>query len=128
MEEWYRSDGWGDLPEGPARMIVDRAIMMREATGRLVELARSAGDVDDAREAIQAGADVNHTFPNGLTPLHLLAMHHGFTPNNRMFADLLLQSGAAPFARDGDGETPLDVAHRWGNQSMIHTYQSFRLI
>ncbi|HUF47892.1 MAG TPA: ankyrin repeat domain-containing protein [Vicinamibacterales bacterium] len=79
-----------------------------------VEAARR-GDIEAIRALVQAGADVNATQGDGLTPLHWAAER-----GDRALAEVLLHAGANVRAvtRIGD-HTPLHVASRTGSASVV---------
>ncbi|KAG9311679.1 ankyrin repeat-containing domain protein [Chiua virens] len=72
------------------------------------------------RFLIREGAMVNTTAPNGDTPLHLV-LRHGFDSdpyisyNAWEFAQILLNNGSDPTARNMDGQTPLIMAEEKGH-------------
>jgi len=67
-------------------------------------------DVEDVRKHLDAGKDVNHVFPDGERPIHVVAKSmHGKGEMIR----LLVERGAEVDARDGDGKTAWDL--RWGD-------------
>ena len=65
-------------------------------------------------------ADVNTRNPGGRTPLHIAARWND-TPEMISF---LLGIGADPAARDQDGMTPLEVAHREGHDAVIRALEA----
>ena len=64
-----------------------------------------AREVEIVEHLIRAGADVNGKNREDTTPLH----EAGFMGHDEIAA-LLLQNGASPEARDGNGQTPLNYA------------------
>lgn len=97
---------------------------MNPATENLFD---SITDINPAgvRIALIQGADVNARHPLGkLTPLHLACWMHGkrttrslrTSPETELIAQLLLDAGADPTARDGAG----DLAKQAGLDSSCH--------
>lgn len=83
------------------------------ASGTLADAAR-ADDLDQSRQLISAGADVNLPEPDGTTPL-LWAVYN-VSP---ALVDMLLAAGADPNTPNALGITPLLQASRYGNAEMI---------
>ena len=67
--------------------------------------AAHQGNIEDVRQHLAAGVDVNAKNVGGGTPLHYAA-----TSAQKEIAKLLIAKGADVNARDDDGETPLDTA------------------
>ena len=74
-----------------------------------IHLAASRGAVRELQVLIQHGADIEARgdMDSNCTPLHLSVLMGHLDAT-----EFLLKSGADPFARDSDGETPLDYAKR----------------
>ena len=83
------------------------------ASGTVAEAA-SAGDITQARELIDAGADVNQPQADGTTPL-LWAVY----TSSQELVQLLLDAGADPDVPNKLNITPLLQASRYGNADMI---------
>jgi len=79
----------------------------QEATEALFQAARS-GNLNDAKAALDAGADPTARDDEQMTPLHW-AVVGGDTD----LARLLIEKGADPAARDDQQWTPLHLA-AWG--------------
>lgn len=79
--------------------------------------AAQAGDVEQVRDLLRQGADVNAAQSDGLTALHWAAMN-----NDTELAGVLLYAGATvrPLTRVG-GYTPLHLAARSGHAEVIQT-------
>ncbi len=71
----------------------------------------SGGQVDRVREAIRA----NPGFANKVQPGWGTALHEAARSGRADTAELLLKNGSDVNARDGEGETPLHVAAKWGD-------------
>jgi uncharacterized protein len=83
------------------------------ASGSLIDAARS-GDLDQVRELVDAGADVNLPQADGSTPL-LWAAYHSYPE----MVTALLEAGADPDAANQFGITPLLQASRYGDTPVI---------
>lgn len=83
------------------------------ASGTLADAA-SAGDLDQARELLNSGADVNLPQPDGTTAL-LWAVYN----SSMDLVPLLLDAGADPNVANDLHITPLIQASRYGNTEMI---------
>ena len=68
--------------------------------------AAKFGHTDIAKLLIEHGADVNAREGFGQTPLHLMAAYSG----NRNIAQLLIEKGADVNAKNKLGQTPLQIA------------------
>ncbi len=73
------------------------------------------GDVDAAKEAIDAGASPKYTNAHGLTPLHVCA--GGMGPASMM--KLLIEAGAEVNAQDKEGWTPLVLVSSSGQIPLL---------
>ncbi|MDH1657963.1 ankyrin repeat domain-containing protein [Pseudomonas mosselii] len=65
------------------------------------------GDIEEARQLIKDGADVNARNKNGTTPL-MYAKTYAFSTGNITLIELLLKNGADIDARDNAGKTAAD--------------------
>jgi hypothetical protein len=72
------------------------------------------GDVEEVRELLEKGADVNAKNNDGWTPLHDAAGH-----DHVDFARLLVENGADVNAKNNDGKTPIDIAREKGHNDIV---------
>ena len=63
--------------------------------------------LESARVAIELGADVNHTDLDGTAPVHTAAQR-----NYATIVELLAKHGADLTVKNGNGQTPLEIAER----------------
>lgn len=79
--------------------------------------------LDQIREKVNTGTDINMQDHNGATPLHL-----AMNVNSRELTDLLISLGADIKAEDFDGKTPLHWAAATGTSEnidrLLHSYAS----
>lgn len=72
-------------------------------------------DIEKVKSLICQGVDVNgYQDCAKLRPLHF-AVQYDFMPGVKS----LIAAGANPFAQTSDGETPLDIAKLYKNETMI---------
>lgn len=71
--------------------------------------------LDDLRQALELGADVNESGPHGARPLH----HAILRGRPRPFVELLVAHGADPAAVDGHGRKPAELAARSGDTETV---------
>lgn len=76
-----------------------------DPTQLLFDTAQKENNLEKAKKAIEAGANVNAKDKDGDTPLHLAVRF-----NDLGLVQLLLKNGADPTIKDMYGETPLDWA------------------
>lgn len=71
--------------------------------------------LEDLRQALELGADVNESGPHGARPLHhAIVRGRGFP-----FVQLLVAHGADPAAVDGHGRTPAELAAHSGDAQTV---------
>ena len=71
--------------------------------------------LDDLRQLLDLGADINESDPQGATPLH-----HAITRGRPLaFVRLLVERGADPSAKDGLGRTPAALAALGGDAQTV---------
>ncbi len=88
-----------------------------QAMGEL-HSAALRGDVETARNLLDAGANVNEKDGRGRTPLHCAA-----DANSPEMIQLLLERGADPTLVDHTNSTPLDQADKNGQQDAFRILQ-----
>jgi ankyrin repeat protein len=71
--------------------------------------------LDDLRQALELGADVNESGPHGARPLH----HAIVRGRTRPFVQLLVEHGADPADVDGHGRTPAELAAHTGDADTV---------
>jgi len=71
--------------------------------------------LEDLRQALELGADVNESGPHGARPLH----HAIVRGRTRPFVQLLVAHGADPAAVDGHGRTPALLAAQSGDAETV---------
>ncbi|MFQ5937799.1 MAG: ankyrin repeat domain-containing protein [Acidiferrobacterales bacterium] len=76
--------------------------------------AARKGDLDQVKQLIAAGANVNAKDKNGITPLHSAAVG-----NHREVAQALIASGADVNSKTNNGMAPLHLATFWGHAEMV---------
>lgn len=79
-----------------------------------IHVAVSAGNLEQTKRLMSAGAAVNETLKNGFTPLHVAA-EKGF----KDLASLLIAQGADINAQNNSGETPLHLAAKMGHRDLV---------
>lgn len=85
-----------------------------------VEYWSCLGNVDQVRQAIEEGGDINASSDGGYTALH------GAVENDHIeVVRMLLAAGARTDLRLDSGETPLDFAIRLGRGEIIHLLRRF---
>ncbi|NXE58165.1 PP16A phosphatase, partial [Casuarius casuarius] len=96
---------------------IETAMAEHGITQEKIEEARAAterGMVEDIRQLIQAGADLNAPLDHGATLLHV-ASANGYLEA----AELLLEHKASMSAKDEDGWEPLHAAACWGQIQLV---------
>ncbi|KAE8607053.1 hypothetical protein XENTR_v10010982 [Xenopus tropicalis] len=124
-----------------------RAARVRFAQGAVFMAACSAGDRDEVRELLAAGAPINGTNVDGLTALHQACIdeniemvqflvengsnvnqpdNEGWTPLHAAascgfvsIAQFLITNGASVAAVNSEGELPLDVSHESAMEKLL---------
>ncbi|MEM4137926.1 MAG: ankyrin repeat domain-containing protein, partial [Candidatus Anstonellaceae archaeon] len=84
-----------------------------ELTANLSELlilVSKSGDIQQVKQLIEKGANINSTDKYGYTPLHFAAKS-----GNTKVAEFLIKSGSDVNAKNKDGYTPLHFAAQSGN-------------
>lgn len=76
--------------------------------------AAKTGDVDQVKQLITEGANVNAADTTGITPLHSAAVG-----DHIAVAELLIAKGADVNAKTDNGVTPLHLATFWGHDDMV---------
>jgi len=98
------------------RNVVQSDLVLRNTGGQtMLHLATIENDEDTVRKLVAAGADVNATDSDGLTPLHCAC---AFNADGRIVA-LLVKHGADPHARAAGGTVPLHEAARHGHPKVV---------
>ena len=80
--------------------------------------ASGSGDIDEVRELISEGADVNAKNANGNTPLYFVSYGEG----NVGIAKLLIDAGAEVNARDNYGNIPLHIAIEFRKAGVVKVF------
>ncbi|KAM9302332.1 protein phosphatase 1 regulatory subunit 12A-like [Gastrophryne carolinensis] len=105
LSRWLGSEtercGLTDSSRRPARV--------RFAQGAVFMAACSAGDQEEVRELLAAGAPINGTNVDGLT-----ALHQACIDENIDMVQFLVESGASVNQQDNEGWTPLHAAASCG--------------
>ena len=78
------------------------------ASERALLEAAKKGNIEEVKQHIAAGTDVNAKDKYENTPLHLAAIY-----DHKEVAELLIAEGADVNAKDVDVTTPLDLAIKW---------------
>ncbi len=103
---------------------VDEAVTAKKITPLMVvasepppesrtrKLLQTSDSIAVARELVRRGANVNAVTVDGITPLMIAAAR-----DNAPMIGFLLQAGAKPEARNGEGETARDIAAKNDNGS-----------
>ncbi|MBI3925998.1 MAG: ankyrin repeat domain-containing protein [Armatimonadetes bacterium] len=111
----YISQGDDVFLRGPAESLVEALVSIGASAEGLssVLLIRRAelGPTQGVQQALEAGADPNHTLPDGVTPLYAAARTGAVEA-----VELLLKAGARV---TGPGLSPLVAAAESGNQAMV---------
>ncbi len=71
--------------------------------------------LDDLRQVLELGADVNESGPHGARPMHHAILRGRSLP----FVQLLVAHGADPAVVDGHGRTPAELAARSGDVATL---------
>ena len=90
--------------------IIERVRSLYESD---IEAAVRKGDLDEVRQLIEAGTDINTTDETGATPLHWAA-----DASHTAIAELLISKGADVNATANDGFRPLHFAANAGSTAM----------
>ncbi|KAG8564337.1 hypothetical protein GDO81_016421 [Engystomops pustulosus] len=105
LSRWLGSDTERCLPPGSVR----RPPRVRFAQGAVFMAACSAGDQEEVRQLLAAGAQINGTNVDGLT-----ALHQACIDENMDMVQFLVENGAAVNQQDNEGWTPLHAAASCG--------------
>lgn len=110
----------GAIPAVFTAAVVAATITVSPAfgSGNIVDAARM-DDLDQSRQLIKAGADIDQPEPDGTTPL-LWAVYN----SSPTLAKMLLDAGADPNIANDLDITPLLQASRYGNVEMIQALLS----
>ncbi|XP_069821829.1 protein phosphatase 1 regulatory subunit 12A-like isoform X2 [Dendropsophus ebraccatus] len=102
---WSGSETDRCLPPGSTR----RPPRVRFAQGAVFMAACSAGDREEVRQLLAAGAQINSTNVDGLT-----ALHQACIDENMDMVQFLVENGACVNQQDNEGWTPLHAAASCG--------------
>ncbi|XP_063800445.1 protein phosphatase 1 regulatory subunit 12A-like isoform X2 [Pseudophryne corroboree] len=105
LSRWLGSETERCLPPGCIR----RPPRVRFAQGAVFMAACSAGDREEVRELLAAGAPINGTNVDGLT-----ALHQACIDENMEMVQFLVENGATVNQQDNEGWTPLHAAASCG--------------
>ncbi|XP_073430025.1 protein phosphatase 1 regulatory subunit 12B-like isoform X3 [Dendrobates tinctorius] len=105
LSRWMGSETERCLPHGNLR----RPPRVRFAQGAVFMAACSAGDREEVRQLLAAGAPINGTNVDGLT-----ALHQACIDENIEMVQFLVENGASVNQQDNEGWTPLHAAASCG--------------
>ncbi|KAM3919179.1 protein phosphatase 1 regulatory subunit 12A-like isoform 3-T3 [Leptodactylus fuscus] len=105
LSRWLGSETERCLPPGSSR----RPPRVRFAQGAVFMAACSAGDREEVRQLLAAGAPINGTNVDGLT-----ALHQACIDENMDMVQFLVENGASVNQQDNEGWTPLHAAASCG--------------
>ncbi|XP_056382723.1 protein phosphatase 1 regulatory subunit 12B-like isoform X3 [Hyla sarda] len=105
LRGWLGSETDRCLPPGSTR----RPPRVRFAQGAVFMAACSAGDREEVRQLLAAGAQINSTNVDGLT-----ALHQACIDENMDMVQFLVENGACVNQQDNEGWTPLHAAASCG--------------
>ncbi|KAM5138612.1 protein phosphatase 1 regulatory subunit 12A-like isoform 2-T2 [Mantella aurantiaca] len=105
LMRWLGSETDRCLPRGSS----GRPPRVRFAQGAVFMAACSAGDREEVRELLAAGAPINGTNVDGLT-----ALHQACIDENIDMVQFLVENGASVNQQDNEGWTPLHAAASCG--------------
>ncbi|XP_069594615.1 protein phosphatase 1 regulatory subunit 12A-like isoform X1 [Ranitomeya imitator] len=105
LSRWQGSETERCLPHGNLR----RPPRVRFAQGAVFMAACSAGDREEVRQLLTAGAPINGTNVDGLT-----ALHQACIDENIEMVQFLVENGASVNQQDNEGWTPLHAAASCG--------------
>ncbi|CAH2326205.1 phosphatase 1 regulatory subunit 12A-like isoform X1 [Pelobates cultripes] len=108
LNRWLGSDTERSVPPGGPGSS-RRPPRVRFAQGAVFMAACSAGDREEVRELLAAGAPINGTNVDGLT-----ALHQACIDENIEMVQFLVENGAAVNQPDNEGWTPLHAAASCG--------------
>lgn len=96
------------LNRGDSETFTDAPEELKEAIKR--------GDIETVIDALDGGANLQHCYANGITPLHLAVLHEQLD-----VVKLLMQRSADPLARTTDEckLSPIDLAHVQNQQEIL---------
>ncbi|XP_072277898.1 protein phosphatase 1 regulatory subunit 12A-like [Pyxicephalus adspersus] len=105
LKKWALWETERCVPQGSSR----RPPRVRFAQGAVFMAACSAGDREEVRELLAAGAPINGTNVDGLT-----ALHQACIDDNLDMVQFLVENGASVNQQDNEGWTPLHAAASCG--------------